>query len=124
MQAGVENGFIDHGMFHSSAVGGDLAAHASLIGLAISTASVLFSYRDEVVTEKRASVRRANVCGLGQVGEGGGWGGEGQLPSKLFIVVSATRRHGNRCMGANRGCAFSLVTATAEIRQETGIMML
>lgn len=58
MQAGMENGFIDHGVFHSSAVGGDLAAHASLTGLAISTADLFFRCRAESVTNERASGRQ------------------------------------------------------------------
>lgn len=60
MHAGMENGFIDHGVFHSSAVGGDLAAHASLTGLAISTADLFFRCRAESVTNERAM---ANLCG-------------------------------------------------------------
>lgn len=36
MQAGMENGYIYHGVFHSSAIGGDLAVHTYLTGLAVS----------------------------------------------------------------------------------------
>lgn len=66
-------------VFHSSAVGGDLAAHASLTGLAISTADLFFRGRAESMTNERASGRRANLCGSqtserhvgGRLGRGG-----------------------------------------------------
>lgn len=55
----------------------------------------------------------------------GGWGEEGQLPSELnihcCICHKATRK---QVFGGEQKIRFSLITATAEIRREMGIMML
>lgn len=128
MQAGMENGFIDRGVFHSSAVGGDLAAPASLTGLAISTADLFFRCRAESVTNERASGRQGKfmrVANQQATVSGGGWGEEGQLHSKLNIHCCIRHKAtGKQVFGGEQGMRFSLVTASAEIRREMGIMML
>lgn len=75
MQAGMENGFIDGGVFHSSAAGGDLAAHASLTGRGTSTAD------PSSVTNGCASIcaglKPASGASGGERGWVGGWWGVG-----------------------------------------------